>query len=104
MGFKTVCPYCFERFNRTRAPFRLTAAGCDQAPDEIVGEFLSVPAPQLGTVFGPDEPPTGMNQRICPRCHMSLPHAAAKGELRSMEMPHQMNRAPTRTVSHPRRR
>lgn len=90
------CPFCFQRFHPAEAPWR--SANGPTEPDTGIGDFLGDVPPEIRRV----EPvparrfakrwlnrmwiaDDGMSDRkkVCPRCHMNLPHKLASGELRS---------------------
>jgi hypothetical protein len=91
------CPFCFEAFHLSQAPRRSLAAS-PLAPDPAVARFLGTQTAELGKVI---EPPGGLwwrrllarvlvqtrhdddTRKICPGCHMFLPHMIAAGELDS---------------------
>lgn len=96
---KASCPFCFERFHLSEAPRRITAPTGSKEQDEKLGKFLSLPKdPEMGQVqrsttdgflqraFGrllvADDWKSGA-KKICPHCHMFLPHATASGQLSS---------------------
>jgi hypothetical protein len=104
MGFilpfpKRQCPFCFERFFLGDAPSRSTSAVGPTEPDTAVADFLNLkqvpdmrriePLPTTGfakrwlrrTWISHD--PTSDRKKVCPRCHMFLPHKMACGELNS---------------------
>lgn len=89
---KVICPFCFERFHLSKSHIRETGPAAKILPDVKLGQFLSVPAPLMGKV---SEPKGGLFsrflikhldsnlKRICPYCHMKLPHKTALGEISS---------------------
>jgi hypothetical protein len=98
MGFvapwsKAVCPFCFEHFHLSAAASRAVSPDGKKEPDSHVGTFLSVPPPEMGRVepasssllrklFVPNDW-KGQTRKICPKCHLFLPHATATGQLSS---------------------
>ncbi len=103
MGFilpfpRTRCPFCFEHFHLGDAPSRSMSAVGPTEPDKGIGDFLNVNPPEMRRVE--ELPATGFagrwlrrmwishnpasdRKKVCPRCHMFLPHKMACGELRS---------------------
>jgi hypothetical protein len=91
---KATCPFCFERFHPRQAPLRSIDPKGKLFPDKHVQDFLSLnDAPSMGVVH---PPPGGLLswflvdsvrhshlRKICPTCHMMLPHRLANGELTS---------------------
>ncbi len=92
------CPFCFEHFHLGDAPSRsMLAIGPDE-PDNGVADFLHIqppamrriePVPATGfagrwlrRMWISHDPASG-RKKVCPRCHMFLPHKMASGELRS---------------------
>ncbi|MEI8372626.1 MAG: hypothetical protein WCJ35_07310 [Planctomycetota bacterium] len=90
------CPYCFAQFHLSKAARRSLSPSAVKEPDEVLGRFLSIPAPRLAHVELP--PPAkfwgrvkrrlianhdGMSdwKKICPECHLPLPPKTANGEL-----------------------
>ncbi|MSU54544.1 MAG: hypothetical protein EXS48_01745 [Candidatus Staskawiczbacteria bacterium] len=103
MGFisplsKATCPFCFHRFHLSKAPRRATDPTLPQIKDIKMGKFLGRPGLELGMVTEPsefswaekffgkvfiaDDWKSGC-KKICPDCHMYLPHATASGQLNS---------------------
>ncbi|MEI8372630.1 MAG: hypothetical protein WCJ35_07330 [Planctomycetota bacterium] len=91
---KSTCPFCFHRFHLGTAPLRITLSGGAKEKDNHVGRFLSIPAPDMGAVESPSRSLLGTlvrrfyvsetlddKRRVCPNCHMFLPHAIASGQL-----------------------
>ena len=93
---KTVCPFCFRRFDLAEAGHRDTSPTGLKEKDEHIGKFLSItPAPEMGKVspglqgrffsrlFGriSDSTANRDQKKVCPRCHMFLPYASASGQL-----------------------
>ncbi len=96
---KGKCPTCFEEFYLGDAPSRSTSPVGPQEPDDGLGDFLHIqPSPSMRRV----EPvnatdfvgrwwrrlrlphdPASDRKKVCPRCHLYLPHKMASGELRS---------------------
>lgn len=98
---KLQCPFCFHTFHPSDAPCRSLApvleGGQQQTPpDSAIGDFLHVTPPEMWPV----EPlpadhlhqrllrrlwlPNGHasdRKKVCPRCHLFLPHKLANGEL-----------------------
>jgi GTPase SAR1 family protein len=94
---RVTCPFCFERFHLVDAPRRSIAPNAPLYPDREVAHFLGEDeraAPLLREVL---RPPQGfwvrlwlrfvvMNEwaknlkKICPRCHLDLPHSIATGQ------------------------
>ena len=86
---RLVCPYCFEKFNRSQMLFRClnpNPAQCSLEPDTLLANYQRLNAPlKLGRVF----PADGFSWRrrsvavcscgvktsklICPYCHNNLP-------------------------------
>lgn len=104
MGFiwpfsKRRCPFCFERFHLGDAPSRSTSdIDLRREPDKALADFLNLtPAPEMRPVEPLPTEFTGRwlrrmwisrdtasdRKRVCPRCHMFLPHKLACGELDS---------------------
>ena len=93
---KALCPFCFETFHLSDAPRRRTSGAKER--DEFVGRFLSspgneVPPPEMHKIepppsqggfmrrlyhsfFVPDDW-NGEVKKVCPNCHLFLPHATA---------------------------
>ena len=95
---KATCPFCFYSFHLSKAPRRLTDANLPSIKDSKMGRFLRRPDPELGAVTEPSDFPTleklfrkifiaddwkSGHKKICPNCHMYLPHATASGQLNS---------------------
>jgi hypothetical protein len=89
------CPFCFRRFHLSEAPSRAMTGG-ERERDIVLGKFLGVPAPDLPRVVEPPpltgwkrlmrrcflrNDPSSMSKRVCPHCHLNLPHAIASGQL-----------------------
>src|SRR3954452_24433622 len=86
---KEICPYCFEPYRLKDTPFRCSspAARCAPERDEVRARVWEEATP-MGRVLpseGPSRterrcPPCGNNsrKRLCPHCHMELPHTTAK--------------------------
>lgn len=84
-----VCPYCFEAYKLRDTPFRCAspASRCRPEPDEVRAKAWEDRLP-LGRVLPSDgrfreetrcsscSQPT--QKRLCPHCHMELPHTAGK--------------------------
>jgi len=85
-----VCPYCFERFEANKAPFRCIISvptKCEQQDDLPLGQFQRLVTPRkLPRVFDPPsnmlratgeakcpECETRSPKRVCPHCHNDLP-------------------------------
>jgi len=103
MGFispflKVICPFCFERFHPCDAPSRSTSLNGPTEPDIGIGKFLGVTPPEMppieqvpvknfaGRFFRRmwiSHNPNSGHKKVCPRCHMFLPHKMACGELKS---------------------
>jgi hypothetical protein len=94
---KAICPFCFNRFHLSQAARRWTLPDAPKEKDTHVGTFLSLPPPEMGKVEPPrrggllrllrrlvvwDDWKSGA-KKICPNCHMFLPHATASGQLSS---------------------
>lgn len=95
---KATCPFCFHSFHLSKAPKRLTDPNQPVMRDPKLGNFLGTPGPELGAikepsdfsimekifgrVFVTDDWKSG-HKKICPNCHMYLPHATASGQLNS---------------------
>lgn len=94
---KTLCPFCFETFHLSDAPWR-PLANVNSSPDEHVRRFFdTAEAPVLPSVvvpeksfwgrvkgrFVPDNERIKDHDRVCPECHMPLPPGIATGELDS---------------------
>lgn len=94
------CPYCFRRFYLGDAPSRSTSAiDLRREPDTAMADFLSLkqapdmhcvePLPATGLAgrwwrrMWISHDPDSDRRKVCPRCHMYLPHKMACGELRS---------------------
>ena len=91
---KALCPFCFNRFHLSKARQRQILHTAPTEPDAVVGEFLSISPPELGSVksstgqrlsksFFAAGDWQGDTRSICPYCHMFLPHATATGQLSS---------------------
>lgn len=90
---KQICPYCFEPFRLRDTPFRCSSpdAVCSPEVDPIRESFWQENAP-LGKVLESDGKlvqartcdscKRASRQRICPACHMDLPHTM--GQFRSL--------------------
>ena len=97
---KALCPFCFHRFHLAAAPRRRTAG--DKLPDLHVRDFLGVA--QVPDMHKVEAAPAGADagffagllrsflvpddwkgdlKKICPNCHLFLPHATACGQLAS---------------------
>lgn len=84
-----VCPYCFEAYRLKETPFRCAspAARCRPEPDEVRARAWDDNAP-LGRVLAPEgrfreevrcgECGQPTRKRLCPHCHMELPHTVGK--------------------------
>jgi hypothetical protein len=86
---KEVCPYCFEPYKLAETPFRCTSPGARCAPEV---DAVRARAWEDGVPLGRVLPPNGKRQkesrcptcsqvsrkRICPHCHMDLPHTTGK--------------------------
>ena len=105
MGFifphlKRQCPFCFHRFYLGDAPSRSTLPINDNAvPDKAVADFLNLdPGPNMHPVeplpaatfagrwlrrMWISRDTASDRKKICPRCHLYLPHKLACGELNS---------------------
>jgi hypothetical protein len=94
---RTLCPFCFEEFHLSDAPWR-PLANVDPAPDEHVRRFFDLDAPpvlprtlppetggwaRLKRRFVLDNSRIRDHDRVCPACHMPLPQAIATGEIES---------------------
>src|SRR4051812_21485695 len=94
---RTLCPFCFEEFHLSDAPWR-PLANVDPAPDEHVRRFFDLDAPpmlprtlspdagrwtRLKRRFVLDNSRIRDHDRVCPECHMPLPQAIATGEIES---------------------
>jgi hypothetical protein len=95
---RALCPFCFETFHLSDAPRRRTSGA--KKPDNNVKRYFSLaippdmhvaePAPAerglfwkiYHSVFVPDDW-NGDVKKICPNCHLFLPHATACGALAS---------------------
>jgi hypothetical protein len=90
----TLCPFCFERFQLYAAPLRPLENAGDQPPpfenDTALADFLGLPEALLPPLKKPDPAFWGklrldnsvlsQNDRACPKCHLPLPVALARGE------------------------
>lgn len=88
---REICPYCFEPFRLRQSPFRCSSpdAVCAPEVDPVRREVWGDDTP-LGRVlepagaFGRDQRCPECNrasrQRICPACHMDLPHTMGQFE------------------------
>jgi hypothetical protein len=86
---KEVCPYCFETYRLMDAPFRCAspASRCAPERDEVRARVWEDGAP-MGRVLTPTRklqqvcrcPACGQasRKRLCPRCHMELPHTTGR--------------------------
>lgn len=90
---KEICPYCFEYFHIKDTPFRCTSPASKCAPevDKVFQDIWSDSRP-IGKVLKPsgefsdrfkDSIRCGdcghiSHKRICPHCHMELPHTTGK--------------------------
>lgn len=84
-----VCPYCFEAYRLKDTPFRCAspAGRCRPEPDEVRAKAWDDNAP-LERVLPADgrfrrearcgECGQATHKRLCPRCHMELPHTVGK--------------------------
>lgn len=94
---KVLCPYCFHRFHPSDAPARSIAPGPTE-PDTALGDFLRIVPPEMRPVEPVPTEPVHLKwqrrfwlprerspdrKKICPRCHMFLPHRLSSGELAS---------------------
>lgn len=91
-GFrKEVCPYCFEPYRLSEAPFRCAspAARCTPEVDAVRAQVWKEQSPApIGRVLVADGrhknesrcPACGQasRKRLCPHCHMDLPHTTGK--------------------------
>ena len=86
---KEVCPYCFEPFRLAETPFRCAspAARCAPEVDTVRAQIWADNVP-MGRVL-PSNGKSGREsrcptcsqvsrKRICPHCHMDLPHTTGK--------------------------
>jgi hypothetical protein len=93
------CPTCFEQLYLGDAPSRSMSPVGPQEPDDGLGDFLHIqpspsmrrvePVPATGLVgrwlrrlWLPHDPASD-RKKVCPRCHLYLPHKMASGELQS---------------------
>lgn len=86
---KEVCPYCFESYRLKDTPFRCSspAARCAPEQDEVRAAAWEDRAP-MGRVLPADGKfredsrcpvcSQSTRKRLCPRCHMELPHTTGK--------------------------
>jgi hypothetical protein len=86
---KEICPYCFEPYRLMDAPFRCAspASRCAPERDEVRARVWEDGAP-MGRVLTPTRkfqqvclcPACGQasRKRLCPRCHMELPHTTGR--------------------------
>lgn len=86
---KEICPYCFEPYKLAETPFRCTSPGARCAPEV---DAVRAKAWEDSVPMGRVLPPNGKRQdesrcptcsqmsrkRICPQCHMDLPHTTGK--------------------------
>jgi len=95
---KGQCPTCFEQFYLGDAPSRSTSAVGPEEPDNGLGDFLNIQPPSMRRVepvpaagfmgqwfrrlWLPHDS-TSDRKKVCPRCHLYLPHKMASGELKS---------------------
>jgi len=93
---KLHCPFCFHRFHLSEAPTRRRANHGASEPDLRIAAFLDIEPPELGPVED-DSPETAWQRawrrcvvsdadvdrgrKVCPNCHLDLPHKIANGEL-----------------------
>src|SRR3990167_7639144 len=93
------CPYCFYRFYLGDAPSRSMSPIGPTEPDTAVADFLSLKqVPDMRPVEPPpttgftgrwlhrmwiSQRPASDRKKVCPQCHMYLPHKMACGELNS---------------------
>jgi hypothetical protein len=86
---KEICPYCFEPFKLAEAPFRCASPGARCAPEVDAVRARSwednVPMGRVlpsNSKFQKESRCPNCNQvsrkRICPHCHMDLPHTTGK--------------------------
>jgi hypothetical protein len=90
-GYRTSCPFCQDRFHPAMAQFRPSDG--PRLPDEAISRFFggeavapnlpaaSVPAWRWWNHFLLVRQNNGNGHWICPRCHLPIPPAAARGEL-----------------------
>ena len=95
---KGQCPTCFEQFYLGDAPSRSISPVGPEEPDNGLGDFLHIQPPSMRRVepvsatglmgrwfrrlWLPHDP-TSDRKKVCPRCHLYLPHKMASGELQS---------------------
>lgn len=84
-----ICPYCFEPYKLAETPFRCASPGARCAPEV---DAVRAKAWEDSVPMGRVLPPNGKRQkesrcptcnqvsrkRICPHCHMDLPHTTGK--------------------------
>ncbi len=87
---KELCPYCFERYRLRDTPFRCASppSRCRPEPDELrarawedtipMGRVLAPHGGWLGGETRCHECSQVTHKRLCPHCHMELPHTAGK--------------------------
>jgi hypothetical protein len=86
---KEICPYCFEPYNLAEAPFRCSSppSRCPPEVDMVRARAWEDSAP-MGHVLPPNRKRQDESRcpncsqmsrkRICPHCHMDLPHTTGK--------------------------
>lgn len=95
---RVVCPFCFTRFHLADAARRETSLAAPRERDNSLGAFLAIPPPEMPKVQ-PAPPASFLKwlsdrfvvhneesrewKKVCPDCHMHLPHKTASGELAS---------------------
>lgn len=92
------CPYCFHSFHLSKAPRRSTDDSLPKYRDQQLGSFLDSPAPEIGELTEPEDFSfferffryfyvaddwKSNSKKVCPKCHMLLPHATSSGQLNS---------------------
>lgn len=93
-----ICPFCFAKFHLSDAARRDMSATGSREPDRKLGTFLAIPPPEMAKVETPsrasffkrlgrrmaiDTAYSAASKKVCPECHMHLPHKMAIGELSS---------------------
>ena len=86
---KDLCPFCFDFFRLSDAPFRcVKGIGCKPEIDSVLKDKWGVGTPQ-GKVLAPEgfrhkrdcsECKFPTEKRICPHCHQELPHTLGDHE------------------------
>jgi hypothetical protein len=95
---RVFCPFCFTPFHLADAARRETSTSAVRERDDLLGNFLAMPPPEMPRVEPPSSAPLlkrlgrrfvihneGSSdwKKVCPACHMHLPHKTASGELDS---------------------